>query len=161
MASWDEVERLTPDLAARVRAVFDAHKHKTLATLRADGSPRISGTEVDFRDGEAWCGSMWNARKARDLQRDPRFSLHSATADPEMASGDAKISGRAIEMSDDAKQQWAAAYGEQAGEEPPEPMHLFRLDVTELVLTTLGDPPDHLVVESWHADRGDQRIERR
>jgi hypothetical protein len=34
-----------------VRALFGG-KHKTLATLRADGSPRISGIEVEFTNGE-------------------------------------------------------------------------------------------------------------
>jgi len=63
------------------RPLFDAHKHKTLATLRKDGSPRISGIEVDFVDGDLWLGAMWQSRRALDLRRDPRFALHSATAD--------------------------------------------------------------------------------
>ena len=44
MPSWSEFEAAAPELAARVRVRLDAHVHKTLATLRADGSPRISGT---------------------------------------------------------------------------------------------------------------------
>ena len=41
------------------------------------------------------------------------------------------------------------------GEAPPGPMHLFRADLTELVVTSLGgDPPDHLVIDSWHDGRG-------
>ncbi len=46
MASWQDVENAEPEFAARIRRIFDAHKHKTLATLRADGSPRLSGIEV-------------------------------------------------------------------------------------------------------------------
>ena len=71
MASWHEVEAEAPELAARARERFDANKHKTLATLRRDGSPRISGTEIQFADGEVWFGSMWEAVKALDLRRDP------------------------------------------------------------------------------------------
>ena len=52
MASWSEIITLMPDFAARIQAVMDEHKHKTMATLRKDGSPRISGTEADFRDGK-------------------------------------------------------------------------------------------------------------
>ena len=52
MASWTEFSAAAPELAERVKKRFDAHKHKTMATLRKDGSPRISGTEVEFRDGE-------------------------------------------------------------------------------------------------------------
>src|SRR4051794_26686060 len=119
MASWSDFETAAPELAARVKELFDAHRHKTIATLRKDGSPRISGTETEFRDGELWIGSMWQALKARDLRRDPRFALHSATFDPEKDwPGEAKLAGI-------------------ADEQPPaqhngEPSHSFRLDLYEV-----------------------------
>ena len=94
MARWSEVEQAAPELAAAARGFLDAGVHKTLATLRHDGSPRISGSEAQFRDGDLWFGSMWQALKARDLQRDPRFALHSASVDPPDWRGDAKLSGR-------------------------------------------------------------------
>src|ERR687890_1233267 len=100
MASWHQVEQAEPDFAQRGRELFDAHKHKTIATLRADGSPRISGIEASFEDGELTFGSMSRARKGADLRRDPRFALHSATVDPPDYAqaaqwpGEAKISGR-------------------------------------------------------------------
>src|SRR6266478_7497110 len=81
MTGWKDVERAEPEFAQRVRGLFDGHKHKTIATLRSDGSPRISGIEVAFEDGELAFGSMPNARKGADLGRDPRFALHSATID--------------------------------------------------------------------------------
>lgn len=58
MTSWDAFAADAPDLAQEVRDRFTSAKHCTLATLRRDGSPRISGTEVDFADGEVWLGSM-------------------------------------------------------------------------------------------------------
>ena len=81
MASWTEFSAAAPELAERVKQSFDAHKHKTMATLRKDGSPRISGTEVEFSDGELWLGSMPNALKAKDLLRDPRFAIHNGYSD--------------------------------------------------------------------------------
>ncbi|MGH8983242.1 MAG: pyridoxamine 5'-phosphate oxidase family protein [Acidimicrobiia bacterium] len=157
MASWDEVSRAAPELSAAVQRIFDAHIHKVLATLRRDGSPRVSGTEVSFRDGEVWLGSMPDALKARDLQRDPRCALHSSPSDAEMTGGDAKIAGRAVEITDPA-----ALEAMRSDEQPPGPFHLFRVDVNEVVLVTLGgDPPDHLVIESWHEGRGVRRVERR
>lgn len=157
MATWSEVTAAVPDLSAAVRHLFDAHKHKALATLRRDGSPRISGTEVSFREGEMWLGMMDQSRKALDLRRDPRLALHSPMLDEEMAEGDAKIAGRAIEV-DDAAVKEAFTTGDQS----PDPYHLFRVDVTELVRITLGgNPPDHLVIESWHEGVGLERVERR
>jgi hypothetical protein len=143
MASWADVEREAPELAALARSLFDAFTHKTLATLRRDGSPRISGTELELSDGEAWLGSMWRAVKALDLQRDPRFALHSGSADPPDWPGDAKIAGRAVEVT-----------------EPGATAHRFRLDIAELVVVRVGEPRDHLVIEAWHEGRGVSRVRR-
>src|SRR6478609_7067060 len=82
MAAWKDVEQAEPEFAARVRRLFDAGRHKTIATLRADGSPRISGIECEFADGQLRFGSMANARKGADLRRDPRFALHGPTFHP-------------------------------------------------------------------------------
>lgn len=156
MPSWREVEAEVPELAALARSFLDAHVHKTLATLRRDGSPRISGTEVDFAEGELWLGSMWRSLKALDLQRDPRFALHSGSADPPDWRGDAKVAGRVEEVTDPERK--AAVIG---GDAPPGPSHLFRTDIAEVVVVRLGDPADHLVIESWHAGRGATHRERR
>ena len=154
MASWSEVEAQAPELSALARELFDAQKHLTLATLRKDGSPRISGSEVIFAEGELWLGSMPRAVKALDLQRDPRFALHSGS-DATNWKGDAKAAGRVEEIDDDERKQEIVG-----GEAPPGPLHLFRCDVTELVVVRLGDPADHLVIESWHEGRGLSRIKR-
>ena len=155
MASWSEVEADAPELAALARRFFDLRKHMTLATLRRDGSPRISGTEAIFAEGELWLGSMWRARKALDLRRDPRFALHGGSVDPPEWEGDAKLAGRAEEIVD-PKRVSAIIGGRGSGRS-----HLFRADIEELSVVRLGDPGDHLVIESWHAGRGVSRRERR
>jgi len=151
MAAWVEIEAAAPELAKEARAFLDAHVHKTLATLRKDGSPRISGTECKFAAGELWFGSMAGALKARDLQRDPRFGLHSGSDDPPEWNGDTKIAGRAEELTDPAK--WEEVYGEgQDG------AHLFRADVTEVSVVKVAD--GGLVITSWHEGRGVSEIRR-
>jgi hypothetical protein len=145
MTSWQDVEQATPEFSRRVRMLFDAHKHKTIATLRADGSPRISGIEVIFEDGELVFGSMPNARKGADLHRDPRFALHSATVDPIEGSealwpGEAKISGRAIAEGQDGDRLHA--------------------DIAEVVHTHLNDAATMLVIEWWTPAHGLRKIER-
>jgi hypothetical protein len=162
MAAWSDVEAAVSDLAAAVRAAFDAHRHKVLATLRADGSPRLSGTEATFRDGDVWLGMMHRSLKALDLQRDPRVEVHSAPVDPELKLGDAKIAGRAIEETDPAViRAFAGAAEEEHGAPPPSPFHLFRIDISDVVLVRIGDPADHLVIESWSPAAGYRRRERR
>jgi hypothetical protein len=156
VASWSEVEAEAPELAALARRLLDAHVHKTVATLRRDGSPRISGTEIEIADGEVWLGSMWKSVKALDLRRDPRFALHSGSEDPPGWKGDAKLAGRAEEVEDPRRKE---AVRSQDGE-PAEDFHLFRCDIAELVVVRLGEPADHLVIESWHQDRGVARTRR-
>jgi hypothetical protein len=163
MARWSEVAAAAPELAGRARGLFDAHRHKTMATLRKDGSPRISGTEANFADGDLWLGAMPGSMKALDLRRDPRVALHSATIDPPDDpvgwEGDAKLAGRAEEVTDPERK--AAVEGASGGGEQPGPYHLFRVDVTEVVLVRVGDPPDHLVIELWREGEGLRRMTRR
>jgi hypothetical protein len=152
---WAEIEAQAPDFAERVQALFDAGRHKTIATLRADGSPRISGIECTFADGDLSFGSMPDARKGADLRRDPRFALHGPTFHPEEGnesawSGEAKVAGTAIPAgpvrSDDAP-------------EPPDG-EMFTADIDEVVVTGLNADATKLVVESWTPERGYRRIER-
>jgi hypothetical protein len=156
MARWSEVESEAPELAARALEFFDANKHKTLATLRRDGSPRISGTEMMLVDGDVWLGSMWRSMKALDLLRDPRFALHSASEPPDDWKGDAKIAGRMVETNDPEKRVAMSSDGTDSGD-----WHLFRAGIDELVVVSMGDPRDHIVIEAWHAGRGLSRRERR
>lgn len=155
MPSWSAFQHAAPELAAAVLARLDAHVHKVLATVRADGSPRVSGTETRFAEGELWIGSMWEARKARDLQRDPRFALHSGSDDPPGWSGDAKLAGMAEEITDPARLE--AVIGE---DKPPGPAHLFRLDVREVSTVRLNEAGDGIVIEVWTPERGVRRWER-
>lgn len=142
MATWTEFSDAAPELAERVRASFDAHTHKTMATLRKDGSPRISGTETQFGDGELWIGSMAGAVKAKDLLRDPRFAIHSGTMEPDEGLADAKIAGRAHVV-------------------PSADHHKFRLDIREVSIVTLDDAKEHLLIDIWTADGGLKRIKRK
>jgi len=153
--AWRAIEQAEPEFAGRVRRLFDANRHKTIATLRADGSPRISGIECEFTDGDLRFGSMTGARKAADLKRDSRFALHGPTFDPEEGKesdwpGEAKIAGRAIPA--------RPVTTDDAGEQPDGDM--FVADITEVVITRLNAEATKLVVESWTAERGLRRVER-
>jgi hypothetical protein len=155
MATWEELEHEAPDLAKRVHARFVAHKHNLVATLRRDGAPRISGVEVQYSGGQLWIGMMGASRKAGDLLRDPRLALHSAPVDLMLADGDAKISGRGVEVVDPGE---IAAWLGDLGSEPPEPFHLFRVEIDEVSIVTVAG--NKLVVDAWRPGRGTWRVER-
>ncbi len=155
MSSWSDFESAAPELAAVVLTRFDAHVHKTLATVRRDGAPRISGTETRLVDGDLWIGSMWQALKAQDLQRDPRFALHSGSDDPPAWPGDAKIAGVAEEITDPERVLAINGEAAQAG-----PTHLFRLDLREVSTVSLNAAGTELVITSWTPARGVRIVER-
>ena len=147
VASWAEFEEAEPEFAARIRALMSSRKHLTMATLRRDGSPRISGTELQFEDGQLRMGSMAGALKALDLQCDPRVAVHGPTEDPPADRpagwrGEAKVSGRVVEV-------------DSGGDS-----HLFLIDISEAVITRLNEAGDSLVVESWNPQRGYRKLER-
>ena len=153
MPSWSDFESAAPELAASVRRHLDAHTHKTLATIRADGSPRISGIESKFAEGELWIGSMPAARKARDLQHDPRFALHSGSADPPEWDGDAKLAGVVEEITD--PERVAEINGSVHSTS-----HLFRLDLREVSTVGLDAERTKLVIRVWTPERDVRTIER-
>ena len=150
MARWQDVIDSEPELAAEVRAVFDAHKHKLIATLRRDGSPRISGIEFEFTAGDVSFGMMPRSRKCDDLRRDQRTELHSMSILPEGDElawlGDARISGRAREITDAAER---ARYTDT----PPIAYPLFVLDIERVVQIKLDGSPPHLLIRTWRPDR--------
>jgi len=152
MARWEQLAADEPELAAQVKESFDARAHHMLATVRRDGGPRISGTEVIFALGDVWLGSMWHSPKARDLIRDGRYALHSCSDDPPDWAGDAKLAGRAVEMKDPVTVRSVQAA--RGGEWPPGRFHLFRLEIEEAITLRLPDPPEHLVATRWHEGGG-------
>ncbi|MEU9285921.1 pyridoxamine 5'-phosphate oxidase family protein [Streptomyces sp. NPDC048275] len=142
--NWAAFTAAEPDLARLAESRFGAFTHHVLATLRADGSPRTSGLEVRFVHGELWLGMMPDSLKALDLRRDPRFTLQANPGPGTgMAGGDVRISGRAVEVDEPAAK---ALYVEEV--EPPQPFHLFRTELTEVVRTYIEDDT-YLVVEIW------------
>ena len=142
MPGWADFEAADPVLAADVRAAFAVGKHCTIATLRADGAPRISGTEVEFEDGQVYIGSGDDARKTIDILRDPRVAIHSPTRDAEgdTWAGEAKFSGVAVEVPAPA-------------DYPPHGKR-FRIDLTSAVHTGLTDEqPPRLRIRLWRPQR--------
>ncbi len=158
MARWQDIVQQAPEFAAAVRERLDGRIHKTIATLRANGSPRISGIETFFAEGDIWIGSMPNARKALDLRRDARYALHSGSDDPPGWPGDAKLSGRAEEITDQERR--LQLFRSRGSDPPSNDSHLFRLDIDEAVLVGLSEARDRLVIQLWRPGRALQRIER-
>lgn len=109
MTSWNEFATTAP----RISGIFTRRHAATgnlcmLATLRKDGSPRISPLEPRIFEGELWLVGMPGTTKFADLARDPRFCLHTATVDTQVSDGDVKLFGTVRDVQDpDLQVRWA------------------------------------------------------
>ena len=129
---WDEFTDACPELAGLARDRFVADEMVLLGTIRQDGRARISPCEIDFAAGRLLLGMMWQSPKARDVQRDPRLTVHSVPADKTNSGGDVKLYGLAVDEQDaGVRTEFRRAIRARIDWEPDEPYHLFSLDVTE------------------------------
>jgi Pyridoxamine 5'-phosphate oxidase len=155
VTAWNDFEREAPELAAAVETRLTATLHSILGTLRADGAPRLTGLEVHFGDGELWLAMMPDSRKADDLRRDPRFSLHSAP-DVDLVEGDAKVSGQALPVTDEAT---IAGFVDRLPMDlPPSGMALFRAELTDASLTRVDG--DFMVIDVWRPGQVPRQVRR-
>lgn len=145
-ARWRRFEEDAPDLAGRIRRRFEANLHHVLGTIRSDGSPRLSGTEVRIADGQVTLGMMPGSAKLLDVRRDPRVELHSAPLEEDLAEGDAKLSGLLVELSRDP-----------AGGDGPDGS-FFHVDIGRASLTRVEE--NELVITSWTPDGGLREVRR-
>jgi Pyridoxamine 5'-phosphate oxidase len=147
--------------AELLEARFRWTKHHVIATLRQDGSPRVSGTEVHIIDGVWWLGSMPGSRKAADMRADERVALHSSPepAGDELAFGDAKICAHAIDRTGtEDTARFTQALISSGNPPPPGPFDLFRLDITEASIVRVEGT--ELVITSWKPQSGVRIIRR-
>jgi hypothetical protein len=159
MATWAEFERDAPELAALGEARFRATGLAIVGTLRENGWPRITPVEPRFVDGELQLGMMWRSRKALDLLRDPRCTVHSATADKDGAEGDFKVYGSAEHVTDAGRRERHCEVTEQEiGWRPEDEFHVFSVDVREVGYTLFGG--DEPKIYSWSPGGDLRRVPR-
>ena len=129
--TWEEFKTNAPTLAALGEERFERTGLVLLGTLRRDGWPRISPVECLIARGHLYLGMMWQSRKALDLLRDSRCSLHNAVSDKSGGEGEFKLYGRAVEVQDlEERKLYSVALYDKIGFMPEEPeYHLFSIDI--------------------------------
>src|SRR5436190_6362347 len=107
--SWAALEAADPDLAARGRALLERSGHGTglLATVRDDLPPRIHPMSVEIVEGRLLTVALGDSAKARDLQADGRYALHTHQ-DP-VRPDEFQVRGRARGVTDPAFRARAVA----------------------------------------------------
>ncbi|HWH01673.1 MAG TPA: pyridoxamine 5'-phosphate oxidase family protein [Pilimelia sp.] len=102
MASWSTFAAAAPALAAAIRSLLHQYGPGLgyLATVRADGGPRVHPVSPVVTDDGLYCFVI-GSPKRRDLERDGRYALHSFP--PEDSDDEAYLSGRARPVADRAR----------------------------------------------------------
>ncbi len=143
--SWGDFAAVCGDLAQRIQQRLESHLHAVMATIRANGAPRMSGMEAPIRDGHLWLGMGRASMKAADLRRDPRFGLHSAPESGELHQGDARIEGEAVPASTSELKMFLRSHHHEIDDATP--MALFTARIARAVLVRVDG--QQLVVETW------------
>ena len=152
---WSELERAQPRLAELGRRRLLVPGVVLAATIRADGSPRLSPVEPFVLDGTLWLSMLWQSRKAADLTRDPRILVHSIVTSRDGGEGEFKVRGRARPEHDAARQRdYAAAVSASLGWIPePGRFHLFGLGIDQVTFIRYDDATGDQYVAMWPPPR--------
>ena len=154
--NWNEFKGSASEIAGIAEEQFAGAGIAMLATIRRDGSPRISPCEVYIVDGELLLGMMWHSKKALDLLRDSRIAVHTPTANRAWPGGDAKIYGKARVVSDPVlRRRHADAQQAAIGWRPSEPYHLFAVDIESAGYISFGESRRLL---RWTAVAGSEEL---
>ncbi|HEX6256520.1 MAG TPA: pyridoxamine 5'-phosphate oxidase family protein [Euzebyales bacterium] len=160
MVTWNDFAAEAPRIAdVFVRRHAAAGNLCLLATLRSDGYPRISPMEPRLFEDHLVLVGMPGTTKFRDLGRDPRFCLHTATVDPYVSDGDAKLWGEATHVpDDDLHQRFAADLYEQTGMDLRgqtfDPFHVAELTGA----SSVAIEDDQLLITVWRPGEGEQVV---
>lgn len=150
MVTWAQFAENVPELAALGEGRLRATGLVLVGTLRADGRPRITPVEPRLVDGELQLGMMWRSRKALDLLRDPRCTVHSTVSDKDGTEGDFKVYGSAEHVTDpDRRERHCVVTEQEIGWRPgDDEFHVFSVDIEEVAYTKFGEG-DEPRVYSW------------
>ncbi|HSK92323.1 MAG TPA: pyridoxamine 5'-phosphate oxidase family protein [Euzebyales bacterium] len=160
MVTWNAFVEEAPTIAeVFVRRHTATGNLCLLATLRADGYPRISPLEPTILEGHLLLVGMPGTTKFQDLGRDPRFCLHTATVDPYVGEGDAKLWGRVTNLQDpDLHQRFAADLFDRTGMDVRgqafDPFYVA--DLTSA--SSLALDGDQLAITIWKPGEGERVV---
>ena len=149
---WGEFELEQPKLAEIGRRRLGEPGVVLVATIRSDGSPRLSPIEPLFWDQDLWLSMLWGSRKAADLLRDPRILVHNTVRSREGTDGEYKVRGLAVpELDLGVQHRYADVVKAQIGWDPvPGEFHLFRVDIDDVTFIRYENPGDQFVAR-WPA----------
>ena len=152
---WSELMRRQPGLADLGRQRLLDPGVVLVATIRRDGTPRLSPVEPFVMDGDLWLSMLWQSTKAADLIRDPRLLVHGVVTNRDGREGEFKVRGLARSEKDGSVQgRYAEAVGQALGWKPEVgQFHLFAVDIEHVSYLRYDEPTGDQYVTQWPPGR--------
>ena len=148
---WRDLETAAPEIADLGRKRLEQARVALLATLRKDGSPRISPVEPYLTQGHLLFGAMSWSLKTRDLLRDPRCVLHSAISGPDSGEGELKLYGRATEADDQTRDSCQEGWWLSR---PRDAATVFAVNIEQATFISWDTEHGQMTVRRWSPQRG-------
>ena len=148
--SWRELEASAPEIARLGRERIGETRVVLLATLRRDGSPRISPVEPCLFHGHLLFGAMSRSLKTRDLLRDARCTLHSTVTGPDNGEGELKLYGRAVQADEDVRDRCQGWWTER----PRNAATVFALNIEQAAFISWDTEHGEMTVRRWSPQHG-------
>jgi hypothetical protein len=148
MATWQQFAEAAPDLAEVGLRLLTQHHLAYVATVRADGAPRIHPVAPFILDGRLLVATPASSPKAKDQVRDGRYAMHFL---PGKDDDEFRIRGRArdiIEPAERARVQRGGPHWVKADD------HYFEYDIEEASTAywvNVGQPGTYPVRRRWTA----------
>ena len=159
MATWRELLDADPEIGAVGVALLTKYGLAYLATVRADGSPRVHPVCPFIADGRLFVATALTSPKRLDLLRDGRYVLHML---PGKNDDEFRIHGRATLVTDAALRSIAVRGAREAlqpsgkGIEVKDSEWLFEYDIEEAASAYwehVGQPGTYPVRRAWRSTR--------
>jgi hypothetical protein len=141
--SWQDFALAEPELSAFGEARLKSAP-AYLATVRADGMPRLSPVTPILGEGHLLLFMEPTSPKGHDLQRGSGYALHGWVASDDGGDGEFGLAGHAFLTDDPAMRELATTYGYQ----PQDRYILFELTV-ERAFSTIYSETGEPTRKSW------------
>ena len=148
VVTWADFGAAVPHLESFGRQRLE-RRISYLATIRADGSPRVHPVSPFIGSGCLFLYMEPTSPKAADLRRDPRYALHCSVEDDSGGAGEFYVTGLAKEVVDELGRSEAYGFARTAGYKPEKRHLVFELKLGLVLSTTYENGPRR---ERWSAN---------
>jgi hypothetical protein len=137
--AWGDFAAAAPGLAEFGRIRLE-RRVAYLATVRADGAPRVHPVSAFFGGRSLFLTMEPTSPKLADLRRDARYALHCGVAD-DSGGGEFYTTGLAREVENEDDRAAVLGFARDAGYRPESRLLAFELGLRQVLCTTYDAGP--------------------